>query len=419
MIKLITILRNNHVSFRLMQLFVFSLPLYRKLLPVIIFLWLLAWLAEGNFIERFRNKKHYLLFAACLMFYIVHLTGMIYTSNTDSGLFDLEVKSAMFLLPILIFGYSCPGNTNIKQIFIAFTAGNLLASLFCLSRAISLFICYDNLYFTYDRLSFFLHPSYFSLYLTFNIIILFYFISNDIFGFSKKWKLIFFSFIVYFCLMVFLLSSRAGIICCFVSLFLMILFDVIKSRRFTSGIAYLLVIAVFSFLALKYNSRFQNATEVLQSHQHGEKTINNSVQTSESIGVRIIIWQLVIELVKDNPVLGTGTGDVKDELMKNYSFRGMKGAFDQKLNVHNQFLETLFGLGITGFIPLLLMFALSFVHSIRKNNLILLFFLFATGFNFLFESMLNTQAGVLFFAFFFSFLNFASHEPESQFAFSK
>ncbi|MCC6180695.1 MAG: hypothetical protein IT237_02565, partial [Bacteroidia bacterium] len=83
---------------------------------------------------------------------------------------------------------------------------------------------------------------------------------------------------------------------------------------------------------------------------------------------------------------------------------GMTGALRKKLNAHNQYLQTFIGTGLIGFVILLLMTIGVLVYSIYTKNLLLMLFSALTTSNFLVESMLQAQAGFIFFIFFLCFL---------------
>ena len=67
--------------------------------------------------------------------------------------------------------------------------------------------------------------------------------------------------------------------------------------------------------------------------------------------------------------------------------------------------------GIIGLFILLLMFIIPFIDAIKQKNIVLQTFLILMFLNFLFESMLNTQAGTIFFGFFYSIL--VIHKPRT------
>jgi len=88
-------------------------------------------------------------------------------------------------------------------------------------------------------------------------------------------------------------------------------------------------------------------------------------------------------------------------------------AFKLELNAHNQYLQTMITLGIIGLIVLLLNLILPALYSMEQKHYLYLVFLILIGFNLLFESMLETQAGVVFYAFFNAYLFAIKKDPAS------
>jgi O-antigen ligase len=114
-----------------------------------------------------------------------------------------------------------------------------------------------------------------------------------------------------------------------------------------------------------------------------------------------------MQVIKENFWFGTSPANLTDELIKKYKELGFEKAALDNLNSHNQYLETFAGLGIFGFLTLLFIMVYSFVLSIKKRNYLLFFFIIIVSINFIFESMLNRMAGILFMMFFISLLIFA------------
>jgi O-antigen ligase len=144
--------------------------------------------------------------------------------------------------------------------------------------------------------------------------------------------------------------------------------------------------------------RMKQALKVTTSAQNIDKT------DVESTAVRILIWKESIKLIENNILFGTSVGDANDKLIEAYEREGLEGALLKKLNAHNQFLQTFIGTGIIGFVLLLLMTLGTLIYSFVKKNYILSLFSILIIFNFLVESMLQAQAGFIFFAFFFCIL---------------
>ncbi len=386
-----------------------KIPICKKIAPYILALWIITWFLEANFKNKFKNlAKNKLLFLP-ILFYLLHIIGLAYSNNIDSAFFNLQVKLSLLIFPVLFFGSNYLYKANYKIFLLSFVTGCFIISSIYLSRAFYFYLADNcNLFFYYD-LSIFEHPTYLSMYLAFAIAILFYLIASNKFKNKSTFKILFQFLIVFFSVMIFLLSSKAGIICGFIVLFSTLLLRIIKSRKLFPKILLLTSVVLLFIFALKYNFRFKAVENVIKNAQS-----EISITTVESSSIRILIWKVSLELIKDNFLIGVGTGDVKDELMEKYKTKEIISAESKQLNVHNQFLETFVGLGIIGFIILTLLFVIPFIAGIKEKNILLILFLIIVGFNLLFESMLNRQAGVVFFAFFYSFLVFV--KPDYSFA---
>jgi O-antigen ligase len=144
--------------------------------------------------------------------------------------------------------------------------------------------------------------------------------------------------------------------------------------------------------------RIKEAFKVTASAEKIDKT------DAESTAVRILIWKESVKLITSNFWFGVTPGDSHDKLIEAYEREGLTGALIKKLNAHNQFLQTFIGTGLLGFILLLLMTIGSLIYGLFKKNYILSLFSILMILNFLVESMLQAQAGFIFFVFFFCIL---------------
>jgi O-antigen ligase len=144
-----------------------------------------------------------------------------------------------------------------------------------------------------------------------------------------------------------------------------------------------------------------------------EQTDINADEIASSSGERLLIWWYSFEITNDNLLFGVGTGDVRDELLVKYREKQMYNALGLGLNAHNQYLQTTLALGVLGLIALLLCIVLPFIYGVEYRHYLLIIFLILIAFNFLFESMLETQAGVVFYAFFNAYLFAIKKDPAS------
>lgn len=115
----------------------------------------------------------------------------------------------------------------------------------------------------------------------------------------------------------------------------------------------------------------------------------------ESNQTRIIMWQASLAVIKDSPIIGHGTGEV-NEVLSNYNLKvGNKIHAEKKFNSHNQYLNTTIQLGILGLIPLIVIFYTSLSKSLKTKNIEFSYLIIIIFLTMLFESFLQTQAGII------------------------
>ncbi|MCD4745756.1 MAG: O-antigen ligase family protein [Bacteroidales bacterium] len=401
----------NNTYYYLFLLLVFFMPLYKKVVPFIIALLVLNWLIEGKYKYKFqliinnRYRFYILLFSSI---YLIYLIGLIYSSNFQYAFFDIEVKLSLLIFPLIFSTIDDVFLTKrkIKYLFAGFIAGCLVGTLVSFGNAIYNFYQSGSLHeFYYSRLPFFHHPSYFAMYLNFSIALLIYNLWKNYHDLSKLKIVLFIILILYFQLFIILLSSKAGIISLIILLIVSVIYVFIKKSSFIIGFILMLFLScIFIFLkVLPYPAqRLETAGKILQ------KSDTILKDTNEGTGERILIWRSSLEIMKNNIFFGVGTGDVKDALIEKYNDNKIQLAIEKKLNAHNQYLQTFITLGLFGFLVLALILLLPLIYAIKQTDYIYIVFLIIMIFNLLVESMFETQAGVIYYAFFNSFLFYIS-----------
>ena len=146
------------------------------------------------------------------------------------------------------------------------------------------------------------------------------------------------------------------------------------------------------------NPRFKAMFDAVKNY---EKYLDGKQTTTESTAARIMTWDASLKIIKENFWIGVGNGDTKQELLQKYNSLGYQGPARLQLNAHNQYLETMLYTGVFGLLILLEIFIVPIV-LLNKNKTFFWMFAITYGLHFLFESMLNTQAGVIFYLFVFS-----------------
>lgn len=167
---------------------------------------------------------------------------------------------------------------------------------------------------------------------------------------------------------------------------------------------YLFIVIVFG-LFLGFNSQIKERfSDMYITIVNIKKDQDLGDLKTLSTNNRIIIYKNYLNLIKENYLIGYGykNGAKIVKYKYNYSF-----------NTHNQYLQSLFYSGLFGFLLLILFSFSPFVLKIKKNKekngleLLIILILF----NFLFESLLSRQWGLIFVCFSYA-IYFQFFKPE-------
>jgi len=387
-------------------LFCFCLPFGSLTLSVIILLWTFTSLLNIDVQQLkagFLNRNLWLMYG----FFFLTVISALMSSNRTEALSGIEVKLSFLAFPYLLFCFNWPVDM-IKRCLASFVSGCFFACLYLIARATMFAFNGQPEYFFYTLFSDFIHASYFAMYLILAIAIILLFYKHWFVG-QKGILYSSYFFVSIFIASIFLCSSKLGLISFFICLPLLILYlwkDSLNLKRILilAGV----VIVLFAGAAKIFPGTFDRFNSLTAM-----SAVNIDKTSSESTTVRILIWQQAVQLIKENSLLGTGVGDANDALYNAYAANGLTGALEHKFNAHNQFLQTFIGLGIVGFVLLLLLTLGQFIKAIVTRNFMLFLFSLLILLNFMVESMLQTAAGVLFFAFFFCLFNLTDQKKLS------
>lgn len=384
----------------LSMLIAFLLPL-AHFVPVVIILTVLNWLIEGDF----RNKFHRIMGAKfavlfCL-FYILHLFGLTYTENMHSGSFDVQVKLSLLIFPLLYASRPLK-QEELKPVFLALLGGAILCSfLLIINACVTYFKTGDNNFFYESFTAHVIHPSYLAMYINVIICWLLIQIKKNTAVFKRFSTPVSLGLILYFSFVLVLLSSKLGLLT--LAFIYFATFIYYARKKYIIGIAGIVLSLIAAWGIIRFvpaiTDRIKTATDAITA-----TTTNNA--DAESTAVRMLIWKAANQVISENFMLGTGPGDAKDELMKEYGKRGMTGALEHKLNAHNEFYQVFVALGFIGFAVFCIQLFYPLSTAVKEKNNLYVFFLLIIILNFLTEAMLEAEAGVIFYAFFNSILCF-------------
>lgn len=343
----------------------------------------------------------------------MYIIGMLYSTNLSAGGKTLETKMSLFIFPVIYAAYINVTKEKLNYYLKIFVYGCVTYALICLLYATYAYFKplqidlgngytfnFGANYFYYTYLSMFFHPSYTAMYSVFALTIVIVGLQKQIIQFNWKNAIA----IILLTIFILLLSSKAG----WITLFLLCLyaFYLLISQKKIIETLYFIVPITLAFLVFNVfytplvSQRLPDVKEI--ATVVAKQNDNNETVTTSKDGnaTRILIWKASAELFVDNFLIGTGTGDSKDELLKIYHAKEMTTEYENKLNAHNQFLTTAISLGIIGLFIMLFTFILPFYLSISDKNYLISAFLILVSFNLLFESMHEKQAGIIFYVFF-------------------
>lgn len=376
----------------------FFIPVLKAGIQIPIILLLLTWIftPKGNGAA---NGWPIIVFIGIFIF---HILGMTYTDDRGEGLIDMEQKMSLFIFPLL-FGTVQPFEQgNSRKVLNAFGAGVIVAVLIGYFDS---FMDYSN---TGDVLMFYAknfspvhHPSYLAMYM--NLALFIWGVRLYESGKSKKYRTIIMLAMTFVALSLVYPASKMGFIN-FIFVIAFLLLRALKSKALLSKPSLFITLLFISFFVFLIANPVASS-RVKQSVKVNTGQVEKPPSVTESNQARRIVWKTAIEVLMAHP-LGVGTGDVGAVMNQAYIDRGYNDLAERSLNPHNSFLQLAVALGIIA----LLWFGFSLLYpfqTIYKNHLwIYAFFLISIELNFMVESMLEAQSGVIFFAFFNSFFFF-------------
>ncbi len=393
----------------------FWIPQYKFTLSLFIVIWLIVSVFQFNIlnrlVENYKKDKRF-FFILQIVFFLLLVVGY-FLSNNKNEASDVIIKKLSFLAFPILFILSGKQFSKYKDLFLKiFILSNILASIISIIwffiTAISYnktgninFQAYDEFghaLYTYSWLSAFHHPAYFSMYIVFSIAAMFYFKQKTNLINSKNRTILFYFTLLFFSAMVFLLSSRAGII----SLFLLFIWEIIKYIKINSSIFIkisAIVLILTSVLILSQNSR------VIRTYNEISKLFSED-SGYKNYPTRLLLWESATKIISENFWTGTGTGDTKKALSEKTKKFTKYDPNITTFNAHNQFLEIFMSSGLIGFLIFISILIIGLLKAIKSKNELFILFLTIIIFNFLFESMLNTIAGIVFFVYFLNYFMF-------------
>lgn len=122
---------------------------------------------------------------------------------------------------------------------------------------------------------------------------------------------------------------------------------------------------------------------------------------------RLEFWKAATGIIKANPIIGVGTGDLNAAYDQQYELMNSLLEEKYRFRAHNQFLSIGVAFGLLGLAWFIFSLAFPFITTKFNTGYLYTLFILITAVSMLTEDTLETQAGVSFFAFFNTLFLFA------------
>ena len=344
-----------------------------------------------------------------LLLFLLYCLSYLYSTDKTIAVFNLEKRLSLMAFPLIAYGtIFLPQFKNFRHsvllIFIIscwllilktiiFIEPNQLFSLttgsmeavFSLREAISTATG--------------LHPTYFTIYLLFSSLIL---IELIILNFHERknilsFQIFFFLLTVFiFLIFSFIAAARTPLIAFAIALFLrLIISNALLSYKL--ALTFLLA-ALIGTAVLTIPSLHHRAKEVFVTKWEAPEGIHHN-----STNTRIGIYNCSFETIKGNWLMGVGAGDSQYVLDNCYEQFNTPVYSQHPYNTHNQYLGIWLDTGILGLFIFVFIFFFGFYTGYVKIKPLQVVFFCFMAINMLTENILATQAGIVFFMYFYVF----------------
>ena len=345
-----------------------------------------------------------------ILFYVLHIVGLLYTQNIDNGLFVLEKKVTLLVLPIILFPALQQLPTQDKSdLLLRLGLITIASSLAFVAIALLKAFLYNyGLAFHRDyfpSIPYVFYAMYFS---TGSLLLL-----NSIYErcpYSRRKIFVMFLLTAYSLGFLVLLSSKTGIIAYIFGLTYFLWLRLPSRRLF-----YLSFVAILLSLTLSlivYPTTLNRFVELKKNLAVITSDKLSEHENFTGLNLRLFFWRISLtQLLEDKTIVtGVGTGDAQDYLDRAYEKHDLDNFGYMHFDPHNEWVMMLLQLGILGVGCFGAVYGVGWWMATKLVNLYFIFFLWSTLCFSFSESILESNKGIVFFALFFCVL----HQPSAK-----
>lgn len=321
------------------------------LLSLICFLWLFS----GDYKNKFNMIFRSTLMIASIVFYLIHVLGMLWTEDFLWG-FRILKKNVDFLiyLPVLY--------TIVKKEYIKYYISAFLLAI-SITEVLSYLIWFEIIPpFKYASVY---NPSPFMSHISYNPILAFaiYLLSHEVlmnYKLSKVKRYLYAFFSISMSINMFITGGRAGQVM-FFGVIAILFFQYFNGQKIKSILLFSITSSLIFLTAYQssniFHDRVNSAVSDIQNYSSNKAT---------SVGLRLTFTINSWELILKNPLIGQGTGDFPNE----YKKINLKNTpnLPNTTNPHNMYTLILAQLGSIGLISFLAIFYYQLKFALKSKD---------------------------------------------------
>ena len=379
--------------------FAFGFVLFPKFAPL--FFILLITVVLSGIIKKEVSFQLNVISSLFLLFYFCYLIGIIFTSDINTGVFELEKKLSFVIFPLLL-SLKFKKIWSINFAYMGFILATFLVTLYGIIMALSAWLGVGGgnwVYFS-TAISPIHHPSYLAAYLTISTAFAFIGWREKLPFFSLYWIIPFSIFVI---VIHGFLQSLSGTLFLLIAIFTSLL--IWLRNKFRRPIFYTIIILmpIIGFIVINSIPSVQNdwkdaSSNIIEYSKNPKSFLETREQTLSSSSVRIILWTAAFQIFYKHP-FGVGTGNIDEFMEKELIILKQKELTKQNFNPHNQFLQTAVEIGFFGLLVFFAILFSSIYYGLKYKNYLLIIISSNLLFYSLFESMLQRQSGIIFYCF--------------------
>lgn len=298
------------------------------------------------------KQRKYLLWM--FLFFMMIVISMFLSSNFNRALRYLDPRLALAYFPVSI-GLIQLRKEFKEKLLLGFAWLTTIVMLFCICWSVYRSDLFKKPEFLYDdSLTEILKQQ--SIYISLLVNLSIYIFTYHILFKKSKYKAGMFMAVLFLFIASYLLASRNLMLVLYVFTIGFALYYVFRQKKYLEGVTLILglllgVFMIFKFFPKTFN-RFKELTYTDFSYQHvgAESHYNMEVTKDQWNGAnfRIAAWRCGWEIFLTRPIAGVGIGDKKNVLMDKYREKNFQFGLQTQKNVHNNYLDILYSMGIIG-----------------------------------------------------------------------